>query len=81
VDDRVEGLSTGADIYLIKPFDLKELLARVSALLRRMGKTPLTPVLQYEFGDVRVDFERLEVSRAGTLVNLAGKQLQNCFGS
>jgi len=43
IDDRVEGLSTGADDYLIKPFDLKELLARVSALLRRLGKAPLTP--------------------------------------
>ena len=61
VDDRVEGLRTGADDYLIKPFDSKELLARVSALLRRLGKTPLTPVLQYQFGDVAVDFERREV--------------------
>ncbi|HLK64391.1 MAG TPA: response regulator [Bryobacteraceae bacterium] len=50
VDDRVEGLRTGADDYLIKPFDSKELLARVGALLRRLGKTPLTPVLQYQFG-------------------------------
>ena len=65
VDDRVEGLRTGADDYLIKPFDSKELLARVSALLRRLGKTPLTPVLQYQFGDVTVDFERREVSRRG----------------
>ncbi len=76
VDDRVEGLSTGADDYLIKPFDSKELLARVGALLRRLGKTPLTPVLQYQFGDIRVDFERREVSRAGMLVNLAAKELQ-----
>jgi two-component system, OmpR family, alkaline phosphatase synthesis response regulator PhoP len=76
VDDRVEGLRTGADDYLIKPFDPKELLARVSALLRRLGKSPLTPVLQYQFGDVTVDFERREALRAGTLVNLAAKELQ-----
>jgi two-component system alkaline phosphatase synthesis response regulator PhoP len=76
VDDRVEGLTTGADDYLIKPFDSKELLARVSALLRRLGKTPLTPVLQYQFGDVAVDFERREVLRAGRPVNLAAKELQ-----
>jgi len=75
VDDRVEGLHTGADDYLIKPFDPKELLARVSALLRRVGKTPLTPVLKYEFGDVVVDFERREVYRAGKPVNLAAKEL------
>jgi two-component system, OmpR family, alkaline phosphatase synthesis response regulator PhoP len=76
VDDRVEGLGTGADDYLIKPFDSKELLARVSALLRRLGKAPLTPVSQYQFGDVTVDFERRQVSRAGVLVNLAAKELQ-----
>lgn len=76
VDDRVEGLGTGADDYLIKPFDSKELLARVSAMLRRLGKTPLTPVMQYQFGDVKVDFDRREVSRAGTVVNLAAKELQ-----
>ena len=76
VDDRVEGLRTGADDYLIKPFDSKELLARVSALLRRLGKTPLTPVLQYQFGDIAVDFERREVSRRGIPVNIAAKELQ-----
>jgi two-component system, OmpR family, alkaline phosphatase synthesis response regulator PhoP len=76
VDDRVEGLATGADDYLIKPFDSRELLARVSALLRRLGKTPLTPVLQYQFGDVAVDFDRREVLRAGAPVNLAAKELQ-----
>jgi len=76
VDDRVKGLSTGADDYLLKPFDSKELLARVSALLRRLGKTPLTPVLQYQFGDVTVDFEHREVQRSGTPVSLAAKELQ-----
>lgn len=76
VDDRVEGLTTGADDYLIKPFDSKELLARVSALLRRMGKAPLTPVLQFQFGDVTVDFERREVMRGGTVVSLTGKEMQ-----
>lgn len=76
VDDRVEGLATGADDYLIKPFDSKELLARVSALLRRLGKSPLTPVRQFQFDDVTVDFERREVTRAGAMVNLAAKELQ-----
>ena len=75
VDDRVEGLGTGADDYLIKPFDSKELLARVAALLRRLGKSPLTPVLRYRFGDVEVDFERRTVLRSGSPVNLAAKEL------
>ena len=75
VDDRVEGLATGADDYLIKPFDSKEPLARVSPLLRRIGKTPLTPVLQFQFGEITVDFERRSVLRAGEQVNLAAKEL------
>jgi two-component system, OmpR family, alkaline phosphatase synthesis response regulator PhoP len=75
VDDRVKGLSTGADDYLMKPFDSKELLARVSALLRRVGKSPLTPVRQYQFGEVTVDFEHRKVSRAGSPLNLAAKEL------
>ena len=75
MDDRVEGLTTGADDYLIKPFDSKELLARVSALLRRLGKSALTPVIQYEFGEVAVDFERRTVYRGGAPVNLAAKEL------
>ena len=45
-----------------------------SALLRRLGKTPLTPVLRYEFGDVSVDFEHKKVSRAGVPLNLAAKE-------
>jgi len=76
VDDRVEGLRTGADDYLIKPFDPRELLARASALLRRVGKTPLNPVLKYQFGEIVVDFEYREVLRAGVPVNLAAKELQ-----
>lgn len=76
VDDRVEGLHTGADDYLIKPFDPKELLARVSALLRRAGKTPLNPVLKYQFGDVTIDFDRREVQRAGNPVSLTAKEIQ-----
>jgi two-component system alkaline phosphatase synthesis response regulator PhoP len=76
VEDRVEGLQTGADDYLIKPFDSKELLARVGALLRRVGKTPLTPVLKYQFGEVVVDFEHRQVMRAGVAVYLAAKELQ-----
>ncbi len=81
VDDRVEGLHMGADDYLIKPFDPKELLARVSALLRRLGKTPLTPVLRYHFGEVAVDFERREVFRGGNPVNLAAKERYSCFAT
>lgn len=76
LEDRVEGLRTGADDYLGKPFAPPELLARVSALLRRVRKEALTPVLRFEFGEVEVDFSRGEVMRKGSPVSLASKELQ-----
>ena len=57
IPDRVQGLRTGADDYLVKPFDPDELLARVAALLRRVHKEKLTPVLHFQFGDVTADFD------------------------
>lgn len=76
IPDRVIGLRTGADDYLVKPFDPDELLARVSALLRRVHKEQLTPVTCFQFGDVLVDFAQGTVVRAGKPVNLADKEMQ-----
>jgi two-component system alkaline phosphatase synthesis response regulator PhoP len=76
VDDRIAGLACGADDYLVKPFDPREVVARVEALLRRTHKLALTPVTRYEFGEVSVDFESRTVLRAGEAVNLAARELQ-----
>ncbi|HEX5373439.1 MAG TPA: response regulator transcription factor [Aquabacterium sp.] len=54
ISDRVHGLQAGADDYLVKPFDLDELVARVDAVSRRMG-IPQTPIMQT--GAVALDFE------------------------
>ena len=62
VTDRVEGLDAGADDYLVKPFALDELLARLRALLRRSTATPSEGVLK--FGDLVLDLQTMEVNRA-----------------
>lgn len=61
VSDRVEGLDAGADDYLVKPFALDELLARVRALLRRTVATPAEAILK--FADVVLDLQTMEVRR------------------
>ena len=66
--ERVRGLSTGADDYIVKPFSLPELMARVSALLRRAAPERVADVLS--FGDVELDREKKRVTRAARPVEL-----------
>jgi two-component system, OmpR family, alkaline phosphatase synthesis response regulator PhoP len=76
VVDRVVGLKLGADDYLVKPFDMSELLARVEALLRRGKPAGGRPQGTYAFGDVRVDFRRAEVTREGHPVPLSAMEFK-----
>ena len=71
VADRVAGLDAGADDYVVKPYDLDELLARVRALLRR-AQGRAEPA--YEWGDVRVVPATREVTRAGQPVQLSARE-------
>ncbi|MCI0534658.1 MAG: response regulator transcription factor [Verrucomicrobiales bacterium] len=72
----MQGLRTGADDYLVKPFDSDELLARVTALLRRVHKEQLTPVMRIEFGDVVADFAKMEFSKGDLPISLAAKEAE-----
>ncbi len=69
--DRVRGLDTGADDYLIKPFDLDELLARLRALIRRSAGQ-VRPALQV--GEVRIDTRARAVTRAGQPIVLTARE-------
>lgn len=70
VQDRVQGLRAGADDYLVKPFEIVELIARVESVLRRAGKS--SPI--YTLGDVTVDTESMLVTKAGVPVTLTRKE-------
>jgi two-component system OmpR family response regulator len=69
--DKVRGLDTGADDYLVKPFDLPELLARVRALIRRSAGQP-NPAI--EIGDLRIDQTARRVTRGSAPVVLTARE-------
>ena len=77
--DRVVGLEVGADDYLTKPFSMRELVARVKALLRRVrqmqSNNPAEEKHQiFDFGNLRIDESRHEVSLDGIAINLKPKE-------
>lgn len=72
IDDRVAGLDAGADDYLVKPFALKELLARLRALTRRATDAPKSPLLQ--FADLTLDTVTRRVRRGETPIELTAKE-------
>ncbi|HKS36898.1 MAG TPA: response regulator transcription factor [Verrucomicrobiae bacterium] len=69
VEQRISGLSSGADDYLPKPVDPRELLARIKALLRRQHRNEQKSLI-LKFGDVLVDLEKREATRGTTPIKL-----------
>jgi len=67
--DRVLGLEIGADDYVVKPFSLRELLARIHARLRAAE-----PAARFRIGDLEVDLDRFAVTRAGQFVELTARE-------
>ncbi len=72
VPDRIAGLDAGADDYVVKPFDLDELAARIRAVLRRRAGRA-DPVLRH--GNIEFNLSRREVRRAGEVVRLSAREL------
>jgi DNA-binding response OmpR family regulator len=73
LEDRVTGLNSGADDYLIKPFAFEELLARIRALLRR-GRT--VEMLRFGIADLDLDIVTRKVTRGGKPVDLTGREFE-----
>ncbi|MBU7585490.1 MAG: response regulator transcription factor [Nostoc sp. TH1S01] len=77
LDDRVQGLDAGADDYLVKPFELRELLARVRALLRRGGsQTYETTPGRLVVADLELDCDNQVAYRQGRIIELSQKESQ-----
>lgn len=68
--DLLNGFSLGADDYLVKPFSLKELRARVTAVLHRWAGRAQTSAAVQRLGDLRIDAERREITRDGAAIEL-----------
>jgi DNA-binding response OmpR family regulator len=73
--DKVVGLELGADDYVTKPFSIRELLARVKAVLRRRTVAPEHQD-QHSFGDVEVDLRRCRVLRSGRALDVSSKEFE-----
>ncbi len=73
VADKVVGLKLGADDYLVKPFDLLELTARIDVQLRRSAAAA-AGAPHYRFGDVTVDIRKAEVAREGRIIDLSARE-------
>lgn len=76
LEDKVRGFDAGADDYLTKPFDVRELLARLRALLRRAESQSPPGLWEYRFDETYVQFFGGVVMRRGTRINLSAKELQ-----
>lgn len=70
-EDKLRGFTYGGDDYVVKPFSLEELLARIRAVLRRAGSVTDRPNNRLKYADLELDEERFQVTRGGDVVHLS----------
>ena len=78
-DDKVAGLKSGADDYITKPFEMKEVLARIEAVLRRSDATPATPARRLTFDKLTIDMDAFELTVDGKKVDTPPKEMELLF--
>jgi two-component system OmpR family response regulator len=76
LEDRVAGLTAGGDDYVVKPFSLEEVVARIRALLRRTGARRETSTARLVVGDLELDEDSREVFRSGDEVTLTATEFE-----
>lgn len=77
IDERISGLDGGADDYIVKPFDSKELFARIRAVLRRSSQQESKDQNQkIEFSNIMVDIDNFNVYKNGQLVDMSPREIQ-----
>lgn len=72
LDDRIKGLNLGAEDYIVKPFEISELIARVNVVLRRFNKQEKL----LSFADLTIDIERKSVTKKGSLIDLTPREFE-----
>lgn len=77
-DEKIEGISIGADDYLTKPFSVRELVVRVRALLRRAYRdfAPMADILTFNNGDLEIDIKKMEVKKQGEAIVLTANEFK-----
>lgn len=73
-DDKVEGFDAGADDYLVKPFELRELYVRIRALLKRFGNREAVPSWTLRYADLEMDLKQMKFKRNDTDIHLTPKE-------
>lgn len=76
LQDKIEGYDSGADDYLIKPFEFKELLMKIRVLLKRTTNHHLPVGMLLHAGDLQMDLDSKEVKRGDAVINLTAKEFQ-----
>ncbi|MBQ1237144.1 MAG: response regulator transcription factor [Oscillospiraceae bacterium] len=78
-DDKVQGLKAGADDYITKPFEMKEVLARIEAVLRRTDRVPETKIRKLSFDKLTIDMDAFELTVDGKKIDTPPKEMELLF--